>query len=124
MASDCPIKHRDIELISDVGFDTGSIGGVIADIEDSLGEPLTTKEKELIVSLTFVGAILGCLIPAFTSVRYGRRCAIWVSCILYGIAGAIQTSAKKLFQLIVGRIIVGLSLGSVSTAVPVRSTST
>ncbi|KAH6722863.1 hypothetical protein BKA61DRAFT_565526 [Leptodontidium sp. MPI-SDFR-AT-0119] len=100
------------------GCDTGSIVGVIVDIDRALGHQLTTKDKELITSIKFVGAVVGCLIPGFTAHRFGRKLAIRISCVLYFIAVAVRCTSHWLSQFVVGRSIVGVSIGSVSSSVP------
>ncbi|PVH69508.1 general substrate transporter [Cadophora sp. DSE1049] len=100
------------------GSDTAIIGPVLLDIDKSLGHELEPNEKSLITSTCFGGAIVGCFSGAFISQRYGRKAGIRVGCILNIAAVTLNTSSFSVAQMVVGRIISGISIGIISTIVP------
>ncbi|KAI1079521.1 general substrate transporter [Whalleya microplaca] len=100
------------------GYDTGIIAAVLLYINQDLGHTINSQEKELITSITSGGAFIGAVFAGATADRYGRKIAIYVGCVLF-IAGAIlQAASFSMAQMTVGRLVVGLGVGSAAMIVP------
>jgi len=113
-------------------YDTGQISGIqempdfinrfgtIKTI-DANGTVITTFNEwliGLIVSLLSVGTAIGCLIGAPLADKFGRRKAMFVETCVFDIGVIIQvTSFNAWYQLAIGRLITGLGVGALSSAV-------
>ncbi|RSM14966.1 hypothetical protein CEP52_001092 [Fusarium oligoseptatum] len=101
------------------GYDTGVISGVLVVIGSDLnGRPLEHWEKELITGLCAGGALIGAIIAGVTADKYGRKPAIWFASVLFTIGALIQAASYSIIQMSVGRILVGLGVGSASMIIP------
>lgn len=106
----CP-PLADLILIDD----TGVISGVLVVIGSSLNNrPITDGEKELITALCAAGALFGAIIAGITSDKYGRKPAIWFASILFTLGAVVQSSSFTIAQMSVGRVLIGLGVGSAS----------
>lgn len=104
------------------GYDTGVISGVLVVLGADLdGRLLSHGEKELITSLCAAGALFGAIIAGITADKYGRKPAIWFASVLFTLGALVQATSYSLAQMCVGRILVGLGVGSASM---VRSPNT
>lgn len=98
------------------GYDTGVISGVLVTIGDALNhKPLSSSEKELITALCAAGALIGAIIAGVTADKYGRKPAIWFASVLFTIGAIVQATSYTIAQMSVGRILIGLGVGSAST---------
>src|SRR5438552_10713638 len=79
----------------------------------------------LIVGLLSVGCLIGALIAAPMSNRIGRRkCMIFFCCVFY-ISNTIQIAAfYAWYQIMIGQLICGLAVGSLSVLVPIYVSET
>ncbi|GME43498.1 putative mfs sugar [Neofusicoccum parvum] len=100
------------------GYDTGIISAVLVYLGSSLGHELPANEKELITSLCSGGAFIGAIIAGLTADRYGRKVAIYANCFLFTVGAIIQAASYTLAQMAVGRLVVGLGVGSAAMVVP------
>ncbi|KAE8365014.1 general substrate transporter [Aspergillus caelatus] len=101
------------------GYDTGIISAVFVYLGDDLdGCPTSDSEKELITSLCAGGSFIGAIIAGVTADKYGRKPAIYVGCFLFTIGAILQGAAYSIVQMAVGRLVVGLGVGSASMIVP------
>ncbi|GKZ24332.1 myo-inositol transporter [Aspergillus brasiliensis] len=101
------------------GYDTGIISGVLVVLNDDLNNrPVTSSEKEMITSLCSGGAFIGAIIAGNTADRFGRKMAIYVGCVLFVIGSVLQAAAYTIAQMAVGRVVVGLGVGSAAMVVP------
>ncbi|KIX04788.1 uncharacterized protein Z518_05659 [Rhinocladiella mackenziei CBS 650.93] len=101
------------------GYDTGIISAVLVYLHDDLnGRQTTSSEKELITSLCSGGAFIGAIIAGLTADKYGRKVAIYVGCVLFVIGAVLQAAAYTIAQMSVGRLVVGLGVGSAAMVVP------
>lgn len=97
------------------GYDTGVISGVLVVIGNSLNnKPLSDGEKELITTLCAAGALFGAIISGITADKFGRKPAIWFASILFTIGAIVQATSYTIAQMSVGRILIGLGVGSAS----------
>lgn len=98
------------------GYDTGVISGVLVVIGSDLNnKPLKDNEKELITALCAAGAFVGAIIAGVTADKFGRKPATWFASILFTIGAIIQATSYTIAQMGVGRILIGLGVGSAST---------
>ena len=100
------------------GYDTGIIAGAQLYFKDDWPE-ITTKDKELIVSMTLIGAVFGAVIAGPISDKYGRRPVIIASDIFFTIGSFMMAFAPTISMLIFGRVVVGLGVGVASIVVPI-----
>lgn len=100
------------------GYDTGIISAVLVYLEHDLGKVLNSSEKELITSITSGGAFIGAIAAGLTADRFGRKGAIYMGCVLFIVGAVLQACAYSLAQMTVGRLVVGLGVGSAAMIVP------
>ncbi|KAJ5676218.1 Major facilitator superfamily domain general substrate transporter [Penicillium macrosclerotiorum] len=100
------------------GYDTGYISAVLVTIDTSLGHVLSSKEQEMVTSLTSGGALVGAIGAGLTADRFGRRWPIWGACLLFVTGTVIQTCAYSVAQFATGRFVVGLGVGGAAMVVP------
>ncbi|KAF4431185.1 Myo-inositol transporter 2 [Colletotrichum fructicola] len=133
------VEHRDLERIEETqpgafvwlcaaataiggmlfGYDTGVISGVLVVIRTDLGgKELTHSEKELVTALTAAGALLGAIFAGLTADKLGRKPSIWFASVLFTLGAVIQSAAFSVAQMAVGRLVIGLGVGSASMIVP------
>lgn len=77
-------------------------------------KPISNSDKELITALCAAGALIGAVVAGVTADMYGRRPAIWFASVLFTIGAVIQASSYTIAQMSVGRVAVGLGVGSAS----------
>lgn len=101
------------------GYDTGVISGVLVVLGSSLdNRPLSSTDKELITTLCSAGAFCGAIIAGTTADRFGRKPAIWFASVLFTLGALVQATAYTIAQMSVGRLLIGLGVGSASMIVP------
>lgn len=71
------------------------------------------------VAILEVGAFVSSLLVGRIGDLIGRRKTILYGSIVFFIGGALQTFARNMAMMMVGRIIAGLGVGALSTIVPV-----
>ncbi|KAJ7911113.1 monosaccharide importer [Mycena leptocephala] len=115
------------------GYDTGTIGGVIAmqdwlnvfgqfDPTGTLGQKtngmyLATADKSLVVSILSAGTFFGALLAFPMGDMVGRKWGIVCSCVVFALGVGLQLDTKWA-TFVVGRVIAGLGVGLVSCLVP------
>ncbi|KAJ7499706.1 monosaccharide importer [Mycena latifolia] len=115
------------------GYDTGTIGGVIAMQDwlnvfgtfdptgvlgkDTNGLYLKTSDKSLVVSILSAGTFFGALLAFPMGDRVGRKWGIVCSCVIFSLGVGLQLDTKW-STFVVGRVIAGLGVGLVSCLVP------
>mmetsp|Transcript_4184 Transcript_4184/g.4102 ORF Transcript_4184/g.4102 Transcript_4184/m.4102 type:complete len:555 (-) Transcript_4184:8565-10229(-) len=110
------------------GFDTGTISGFVnmSDYLQRFGEVdsdgeyyLSNVRTGLIVAIFNVGCAVGGIFLSKVADIYGRRIGIMFSMIIYVVGIIVQISASdKWYQIVVGRAIAGLAVGTVSVLSP------
>ena len=94
------------------GYDTGVISAVLVNLKADLGHTLSSNEQELITSITSGGALIGAVIAGLPADRYGRKLALYIGCVLFLLGSIIQAAAFTVAQMTVGRLVVGMGVGS------------
>ena len=100
------------------GYDTGIIAGAQLYFKDDWPQ-ITTVERELTVSLALLGAFFGSLIAGPLSELGGRKSTILLSDLFFVLGSAVMVTTSTVPGLMVGRLIIGLGVGTASMVVPV-----
>ncbi|WFD25772.1 hypothetical protein MNAN1_000738 [Malassezia nana] len=117
------------------GWDTGQIADLLV-MQDFMERFAQNRQSDgsvewnswiqgLIVSLLSAGGIFGAVLGAPLTDKIGRRGAISVGCVIFTIGLIIQIASQYSWvQLMIGRLVVGISIGWLSSAVPVYQSET
>jgi MFS transporter, SP family, solute carrier family 2 (myo-inositol transporter), member 13 len=101
------------------GFDTGVISGTLVSIGTDLSHrPLTTLDKSLITSSTSLFALLASPVAGILADRWGRKVIILIADALFTAGAVWQAASNTVWEMIMGRSIVGLAIGGASLIVP------
>ncbi|KAH8427191.1 sugar porter family MFS transporter [Aspergillus melleus] len=103
------------------GYDSGVMTDVIAS-PNFLNFFNTTKTSSIIgaINSTFSGgAAIGALTAGLTIDRFGRKATIQLGALLATIGAILQCAAMQLAMILVGRIVAGWAVGTLSMSVPV-----
>lgn len=93
------------------GYDTGYISSALVSIGDDLGRTLTYKDKEMITSATSLGALISAIFAGISADMFGRKTCICFSNLLFIIGTILQIVAFSMWQMVIGRFIMGLGIG-------------
>lgn len=94
------------------GYDTGYISTALISINKDLSnKELTYGDKELITSATSLGALITALFAGTFADLYGRKKSIMFSNFLFVIGAVLQVTANTVWQMIIGRFIMGFGVG-------------
>ena len=99
------------------GFDTAVISGALLIMQKDI--PVTTFEKELVVSATVLFAAFASVGVSHVADRYGRKLVIQGGSMAFAVGAGWLAISPKVWHLIAARSIVGIGLGMSSTIVPV-----
>lgn len=102
------------------GYDQGVMSGIItgSEFKDFFNQP-TSAELGTMVAILEVGAFISSLVVGRIGDVLGRRRTILYGSIIFVIGGALQTFANGMAMMLLGRIIAGLGVGTLSTIVPI-----
>lgn len=101
------------------GYDTGYISSVLVSIGSDLGNaPLTIKQSEYISSATSFGALITSFLAGLLVDLIGRKYTVIICDLLFIIGVSLQFTAHSVFQMIIGRLIMGFGIGIGSLAAP------
>ncbi|KAI1390625.1 general substrate transporter [Hypoxylon trugodes] len=102
------------------GYDSGIITPSLAlkSFLSHFGHP-NAATQGAIVSVYQAGAWLGSASVGYSSDRFGRRKAISFGCIWGAIGAALMAGAAHVAMLIVGRLLVGFAVGTITGVAPV-----
>ncbi|KAI2617277.1 general substrate transporter [Hypomontagnella submonticulosa] len=119
------------------GYNQAGIGGLITEddwsatfpqIDTVHATPADASRKStlqgFVVAVFVVGALFGALSCSYTGDAFGRRNVIFFAGICTLIGEVLEASAFGLPQFLVGRVIVGLGVGQLSSLVPVWQSET
>ncbi|KAG2217315.1 hypothetical protein INT45_003509 [Circinella minor] len=100
------------------GYDQGVISGV-QEMETFVQRfPMSSTENGFVVAILELGAWAGSWLSAYPADRFSRKYTIVIACIIFLIGSAFQGGAQNVSYLMAGRFICGMSVGSLSTVVP------
>ncbi|KAK3943458.1 MFS glucose transporter mfs1 [Diplogelasinospora grovesii] len=102
------------------GYDQGVMSGIItgAYFLDYFNHP-SSVEIGTMVAILEIGAFISSLIVGRLGDILGRRKTIFYGSCIFFVGGALQTLARNMMMMMLGRIIAGLGVGMLSTIVPV-----
>ncbi len=98
------------------GYDTGVISGAILFIKPAF--QLSTVMEENVISAVLLGAMFGAAVGGGLGERLGRRLTIIAAGLCFALGTSICALAPNVWVLILGRLVVGLSIGVASFSVP------
>jgi sugar porter (SP) family MFS transporter len=100
------------------GYDTGVISGAILYIQPAFG--LSTGEKEFVISIVLIGAMLGAFFAGSASDTYGRRTTLIGAGILFSVGALASAFAPppSIPFLATARFVVGVAIGLSSVTAP------
>jgi MFS family permease len=108
------------------GYDQGVMGGVNSspDYVDTVGIGSNGVVTDVvhqggIVSIYYLGAIVGCFAGGWLADRIGRINGIWLGAIFACIGGALQAATQSSDFILVARVVTGLGTGALTGIVPV-----
>ena len=99
------------------GYDTGVISGALLFIREDFA-PLSAFMEGIIVSTLLVGAVVGAISGGPLSDRFGRRPAVLLAAIIFGLGALAVAFAPSVTLIVVGRFLLGLGVGLASMIVP------
>ncbi len=95
------------------GYDTGAISSVLVQVGTDLdNKPLTDGDKEFITSALTVGAIISALCAGVIADKVGRKWTLVICDVMFIVGAIIQAAAHKKWEVIPGRLILGLGVGA------------
>lgn len=119
------------------GYNQAGLGGLLTtenwvktfpeiDTVNTTGSDKKTKStlQGFVVATFTIGALVGSLSCSWTGNKFGRRNVIFFAGICTLVGEILECSSYGLAQLIVGRVIVGLGIGQLSSIVPVWQSET
>lgn len=119
------------------GYNQAGIGGLLSeedwvktfpeiDVVNSEGAEKSRKStlQGFVVATFVIGALIGSLSCSYTGDKFGRRNIIFAAGVCTLIGEILEASAFGLAQFIVGRVIIGLGIGQLSSIVPVWQSET
>ncbi|MEB6036556.1 sugar porter family MFS transporter [Staphylococcus pseudoxylosus] len=99
------------------GYDNGVISGALLFINNDI--PLTSFTQGLVVSSMLIGAIIGAGLSGPISDKLGRRKVVFIIAIIYIIGSLLMAVANSVDLLVIGRLVIGLGVGSSTAIIPV-----
>ncbi len=101
------------------GYDTGVISGTLVSIKSDLSaRPLNTLDKSLITSCTSLFALIASPLAGVLADKWGRKIVILIADVLFAAGALWQALSGTLWEMILGRSVVGLAIGGASLIVP------
>jgi len=98
------------------GYDTGVISGALLFIKTDFH--LSSTEQGAVVSVLLLGAMVGALGEGRVADSFGRRKVLGLVGVIFLIGTAIAVFATGYAVLLIGRVVLGLAVGSASALVP------
>lgn len=99
------------------GYDTAVISGTTEAIQHEFR--LTDVALGWVVSSALIGCILGVIIAGWFTDTYGRKMALLLSAVLFGVSSVASAFASTTELLILARIIGGIGVGVASIVTPI-----
>src|ERR671916_2160451 len=99
------------------GYDTGVISGALLFIREDFA-PLSPFLEGIIVSTLLVGAVVGAISGGPLPDRFGRRPAVLLAAVIFGLGALAVAFAPSVAFIVLGRFLLGLGVGLASMIVP------
>lgn len=102
------------------GFDISSISLTVGTNQyiNYFNNPSGTLQGGINASLAG-GSVIGAIFAGSLSNKFGRKIALFISCLWWLVGTSLQVSTHSVAQLIVGRLLNGVCVGIASSQVPV-----
>ncbi|KZM25607.1 substrate-specific transmembrane transporter [Ascochyta rabiei] len=115
------------------GIDTAAVGGLQAmpgflmvfgfeDPTSPFGYGIDSTVQQLMTSLMNLGSFISAISAGYFSGFFGRKTGLWLACALNAVAVAVQLGSTSTSALYVGRLILGLANGYLTTFSTVYAT--
>ncbi|THZ38375.1 general substrate transporter [Aureobasidium pullulans] len=109
------------------GYDQGVMGGVNAspnyvtevNIGTADGTVTNTTKQGGIVSIYYLGAIVGCFVGGWAADRIGRINGLFFAAMFALVGGALQAATQSADFILVARVVTGLGTGALTGITPV-----
>ncbi|KAM3065591.1 hypothetical protein ACMFMG_011301 [Clarireedia jacksonii] len=110
------------------GYDQGVMGGVnaspdyVREVNIGLypsGHVTNTTKQGGIVSIYYLGAIIGCFLGGWAADRIGRINGLFFAAIFALVGGALQSATQSATFILVARVVTGLGTGALTGITPV-----
>ncbi|OAA65316.1 MFS transporter [Niveomyces insectorum RCEF 264] len=103
------------------GFDAGVVGGMLLHkpFQDAMGNPTGVWIYPMIVASYDLAAFVTSIVIASFTMKIGRRGTIIMGNTVAVFGAVLQASSYSVAQMIVGRLLTGFAIGSISSAVPI-----
>jgi sugar porter (SP) family MFS transporter len=98
------------------GYDTGVISGALPFLKEAF--QLSPLLEGSLTSSALAGAALGAIVAGGLSDRFGRKSVILVVAVIFFVGAIISAIATVLSVLVIGRILVGIGIGTASMLTP------
>ncbi len=98
------------------GFDTGVISGALPFLQESWN--LNTDQEGWITTAVLIGAFLGAMSGGRLADKYGRKKVVLLTSLIFILGSVMCGSSAGYEMLMLSRIIIGVSIGVSSIAVP------
>lgn len=99
------------------GYDTGVISGALLFLQKDFR--LSPTAEEVAVSAVLVGAILGAISGGRMADRFGRRLALIIIAVIFGMGAILTSVAPNIIWFDLTRVIVGFGIGVSSLVTPI-----
>ncbi|KAH6667922.1 general substrate transporter [Halenospora varia] len=119
------------------GYDTGTIGGIIAmpqwletfstgykNPDTNFSPGITASESSLIVSILSAGTFFGALGAAPLADYLGRRIGLMITLIIFCFGVVLQTISSAIPLFVAGRFFAGFGVGLISALIPLYQSET
>lgn len=98
------------------GYDTGVISGALTFITQEFH--INTLTQEMIVSSVVLGALFGSIFSGCLADKFGRRSMLMLAAVAFIISTLLATLANQVYELILGRFVIGFAIGVCSYTAP------
>ncbi|KAI5117978.1 hypothetical protein M0805_004911 [Coniferiporia weirii] len=121
------LRHNYYSLVSAIfasiggllfGYDQGVIANVLVMKDFRQRWAMSDWQEGVMTAMLELGALFGALLAGALADRYSRRHSILAACVVFCVGSVLQCAAGSLRDLIVGRAIGGIGIGSLSMLSP------